>query len=97
MDDKRIHKIVVLKHGNHCSVIGIKHITQKKTSGLIRRQWHLSSKITLTNNFIDQCDYSRLKGFNRAISNSLYRTPVKAFVQHLIHTTKSFLNVSENK
>jgi len=28
MDDKRIqlHKIVVLKHGNQCSVIGIKHI-----------------------------------------------------------------------
>jgi len=34
MGDKRIHKIVVSKHGNQYSVIGIKHATQKKHLGL---------------------------------------------------------------
>jgi len=29
MDNKRIHKIVALKHGNWVVVIGIKHITPK--------------------------------------------------------------------
>jgi len=29
MDNKRIHKIVMLKHGNQCSVTGIKHLTPK--------------------------------------------------------------------
>jgi len=39
MDNKRIHKIVVLKHGNHYSLTGIKHITQK-TSRIIRRRYN---------------------------------------------------------
>ena len=30
MHDKRMHKIVVLRHGNQYSVIGIKHLTQKR-------------------------------------------------------------------
>ena len=34
-----VHKIVMLKHENQYSVIGIKHLTQK-ASRLIRRQYN---------------------------------------------------------
>jgi len=36
MNDKFIHNIVVFKHGNQYSVIGLKHITRKKHITLIQ-------------------------------------------------------------
>jgi len=44
MDDKRIHKIVVMKHGNQYSVTGIKPINKKhldKSGDSITKQTYI--------------------------------------------------------